>query len=40
MDTVGTFKMAKALDAFDVLIAVHKHYNVDRWREFMNACQN
>ncbi|MFT4465111.1 MAG: GMP reductase [Sodalis sp. (in: enterobacteria)] len=35
MDTVGTFHMAEALAAFDVLTAVHKHYNVDQWREFV-----
>ncbi|WP_074011698.1 GMP reductase [Candidatus Sodalis sp. SoCistrobi] len=35
MDTVGTFNMAEALAAFDVLTAVHKHYNVDQWREFV-----
>ncbi|MBT9432384.1 GMP reductase [Candidatus Sodalis endolongispinus] len=35
MDTVGTFHMAEALAAFDVLTAVHKHYTVDQWREFV-----
>ncbi|MGL9773115.1 MAG: GMP reductase [Sodalis sp. (in: enterobacteria)] len=35
MDTVGTFHMAEALAAFAVLTAVHKHYNVDQWREFV-----
>ncbi|AHF78331.1 GMP reductase [Sodalis praecaptivus] len=35
MDTVGTFHMAEALAAFDVLTAVHKHYSVDQWREFV-----
>lgn len=35
MDTVGTFHMAEALATFDVLTAVHKHYSVDQWREFV-----
>ncbi|MER0127643.1 GMP reductase [Franconibacter daqui] len=37
MDTVGTFDMAKALAAFDILTAVHKHYSVQEWQEFLNA---
>lgn len=37
MDTVGTFAMAKALAAFDILTAVHKHYSVQEWQEFLNA---
>lgn len=35
MDTVGTFNMAKALAAFNVLTAVHKHYTVHEWAEFI-----
>ncbi|MEA9391797.1 GMP reductase [Acerihabitans sp. TG2] len=35
MDTVGTFRMAQALAAFDVLTAVHKHYSVEQWRDFV-----
>jgi len=35
MDTVGTFRMAQALASFDVLTAVHKHYSVEQWREFV-----
>lgn len=35
MDTVGTFSMAKALAAFDVLTAIHKHYSVEQWQEFV-----
>ncbi|WP_110876354.1 GMP reductase [Franconibacter helveticus] len=37
MDTVGTFGMAKALAEFDILTAVHKHYSVQEWQEFLNA---
>lgn len=36
MDTVGTFSMAAALASFDVLTAVHKHYTVEHWREFVS----
>lgn len=35
MDTVGTFTMAEALASFDLLTAVHKHYSVEQWREFI-----
>jgi GMP reductase len=35
MDTVGTFTMASALAEFDVLTAVHKHYSVQQWAEFV-----
>ena len=37
MDTVGTFAMAKALAAFDILTAVHKHYSVEEWKAFVDA---
>ena len=35
MDTVGTFRMAEALASFDVLTAVHKHYTVEQWQQFV-----
>ncbi|MGL6018477.1 MAG: GMP reductase [Gibbsiella quercinecans] len=35
MDTVGTFRMAEALAAFDVLTSVHKHYTVAQWEAFI-----
>nr|WP_113864964.1 GMP reductase [Brenneria salicis]NMN90610.1 GMP reductase [Brenneria salicis ATCC 15712 = DSM 30166]RBP66896.1 GMP reductase [Brenneria salicis ATCC 15712 = DSM 30166]RLM32126.1 GMP reductase [Brenneria salicis ATCC 15712 = DSM 30166] len=35
MDTVGTFRMAGALASFDVLTAVHKHYSLDQWSQFV-----
>ncbi|MEQ9860891.1 GMP reductase [Pectobacterium cacticida] len=35
MDTVGTFSMAEALASFDVLTAVHKHYSVEQWSQFV-----
>ena len=37
MDTVGTFAMAKALAAHKILTAVHKHYSLDEWKEFVAA---
>ncbi|EOC1304458.1 GMP reductase [Cronobacter dublinensis] len=37
MDTVGTFGMAQALAAFDILTAVHKHYSVQEWTEFVRS---
>jgi len=37
MDTVGTFAMAQALAAFDILTAVHKHYSVQDWTGFIDS---
>ncbi|MDI7658790.1 GMP reductase [Cronobacter universalis] len=37
MDTVGTFGMAQALAAFDILTAVHKHYSVQDWDGFIQS---
>lgn len=37
MDTVGTFSMAKALAEFDILTAVHKHYSVEQWQQFISS---
>ena len=31
MDTIGTFEMARALDAFELSTALHKHYDVDQF---------
>lgn len=36
MDTVGTFRMAEALASFQILTAVHKHYTVEQWSEFVS----
>jgi GMP reductase len=35
MDTVGTFEVAKVLAQHDMLTAIHKHYSIDRWAEFL-----
>ncbi|WP_418513152.1 GMP reductase [Corallibacter sp.] len=35
MDTVGTFEMALALSKQKLFTAIHKHYNVYEWEEFM-----
>lgn len=37
MDTVGTFGMAQALAAFEILTAVHKHYSVQEWQAFLDS---
>src|SRR5688572_17131646 len=34
MDTIGTFEMATALDAFELSTALHKYYDVDQYVEF------
>ncbi|MCG3742024.1 GMP reductase [Vibrio cincinnatiensis] len=35
MDSVGSFAMAKALAEHGVMTAIHKHYTVDDWAEFV-----
>ena len=35
MDSVGSFNMAKSLAEFSVLTAIHKHYTVDDWADFV-----
>lgn len=37
MDSVGTFQMAAALAEFNVLTAIHKHYTVADWAEFIKT---
>jgi GMP reductase len=41
MDTVGTFEMALALTKEKLFTAIHKHYSLEQWNEFMkNAPEN
>lgn len=40
MDTVGTFEMAKALAKHKIFTAIHKHYLLDEWEQFMKSCKN
>ena len=35
MDTVGTFSIALALAEHKMLTALHKHYTIDEWSEFL-----
>jgi len=35
MDTVGTFEMAKKLAEHKIFTAIHKHYSLQEWKEFM-----
>ncbi|MGL4734300.1 MAG: GMP reductase [Enterovibrio sp.] len=37
MDSVGSFAMAKALAEYGVMTAVHKHYTVADWAEFVKS---
>ncbi|GGA70603.1 GMP reductase [Neiella marina] len=37
MDTVGSFEMAIALAEHKMITAVHKHYSVEQWSEFLAA---
>ena len=36
MDTVGTFEMAEKLTEHKMLTAVHKHYTVEEWTEWLS----
>ncbi|MGL5285996.1 MAG: GMP reductase [Aeromonas sp.] len=35
MDTVGTFAMARTLASFEMMTAVHKHYSLEQWQQFV-----
>ena len=37
MDTVGTFEMAQAVSKHHAMVAIHKHYSVDQWRDFITS---
>ncbi|MCG3865603.1 MULTISPECIES: GMP reductase [unclassified Photobacterium] len=37
MDSVGSFEMVKSLSKHNVMTAVHKHYTVDQWADFINS---
>ena len=37
MDTVGTFELAKVLANFGLLTAIHKHYTLQEWANFLNT---
>ncbi|MCW9048987.1 MAG: GMP reductase [Deltaproteobacteria bacterium] len=37
MDTVGTFELAKVLADFGLLTAVHKHYSLQQWNDFLTT---
>lgn len=37
MDTVGTFEMANVLAQQQLITAIHKHYTVEQWREYMES---
>ncbi|MDX2478869.1 MAG: GMP reductase [Desulfuromusa sp.] len=36
MDTVGTFELAKVLADFGLLTAIHKHYTLQEWQNFLS----
>ncbi|WP_318478589.1 GMP reductase [Photobacterium leiognathi] len=36
MDSVGSFEMVKALSKHNVMTAVHKHYTVEQWADFIS----
>jgi len=40
MDTVGTFSLARVLATFDMITAIHKHYSLNEWDEFMKSADD
>jgi len=36
MDTTGTFEMAKAFAKYKCMVAIHKHYTMKEWDNFIN----
>ena len=40
MDTVGTFEMATALANHKLFTAIHKHYSLPKWKEFMQTASD
>jgi len=40
MDSVGSFEMATALAKHDVLTAVHKHYSIEQWQQFVSSASD
>lgn len=40
MDTTGTFEMAVELLKHKMFTAVHKHYTIEEWRDFLNSAPN
>ncbi|MBJ6726131.1 GMP reductase [Geomesophilobacter sediminis] len=37
MDTTGTFEVAEALARHRLLTAIHKHYSIKQWDDFLNS---
>jgi GMP reductase len=40
MDTVGTFQMAIALAEKKLFTAIHKHYSLEEWKEYLAKCSD
>jgi GMP reductase len=40
MDTVGTFEMAKVLSDHQLFTAIHKHYSLTQWKDFMTSASD
>ncbi|MES1906941.1 MAG: hypothetical protein MHM6MM_000157 [Cercozoa sp. M6MM] len=39
MDTIGTFEMARTLSSMGILTAVHKHYSLQQWEDFIDSVE-
>lgn len=37
MDTTGTFEMATELSKYQMMTAIHKHYTLEEWKEFIDT---
>ncbi|MDW6005152.1 GMP reductase [Vibrio mangrovi] len=40
MDSVGSFGMAQALAKYDVITAIHKHYSLQDWKDFVQGAES
>jgi len=40
MDTVGTFAMTRTLTRWKLFTAMHKHYSIAQWRDFLAGCDD
>ncbi len=40
MDTTGTFETAKALFPYKIITCIHKHYNIEQWKQFLSETED
>ena len=40
MSKIGTFEMTKVLTDHNLLTCIHKHYSIEKWKEFLDSIEN